>query len=135
MSSPQIRGEQIKDETIKNVDVADDAAIEESKIAFDPVDGHTHDGVDSAFVDGGIAFKGEVTVTLTGVNQDTWTGTQTVTGLTTSHKVNAGACFTVLDGTFIFTITDVQTDEFDWKLESFQGFSGGTVKVSYVVLS
>jgi hypothetical protein len=48
-----ITREDIRDETIKNQQIAPDAAISESKIQHDPVNGHRHDGIDSYLINGG----------------------------------------------------------------------------------
>ena len=43
----EITGGQIQDFTITNADIATGAAVEESKLLFDPISGHAHDGEDS----------------------------------------------------------------------------------------
>lgn len=48
-----ITGEDIRDQTIKNLQIALDAAIAESKIAYDLINGHNHDGITSRLISGG----------------------------------------------------------------------------------
>lgn len=47
-----ITAEDIRDQTIKNLQIALDAAISELKVAYDIVNGHHHDGIDSRLVVG-----------------------------------------------------------------------------------
>jgi hypothetical protein len=123
----QFNGDQIKDGSVTGDDIQDGSLVGE-----DFQDGSiTADKLDLTIGDG-IAQVYSFNFTLTGTNQDTWTGTQTQSGLLSTNNIVPGLK-TSLSGTFILTVTDIRDDEFDWKLESFQGFTGGAVTISYVI--
>jgi hypothetical protein len=128
--SPHIRGPQIADQAITDAKVSDTAGIQEKKVSFDPTQGHTHDGVNSALVSGGTQTpRHQLTIPLAGTNVDTWTGTTTLTGLTTTMTFASAVQCPASGGTFIWTITAVRAGAFDWKLEAFKGYTSSVESV------